>query len=200
MQYRLTDDNRISITYRATVDKPCPVNMTNHVYFNLDGEQSDVRNHKLQILAEEYLPVDEGGIPHDGLKSVAGTSFDFRNAKIIASEFLADDDQRKVKGYDHAFLLQAKGDGKKVAAHVWSADEKLQLKVYTTAPALQFTRQLPRRHTVAGNRTLRRLARAGSGKRISAGQPEPPEWPQPDCFLRPGEEYSSLTEYQFIAQ
>ena len=93
MQYRLTDDNRISITYRATVDKPCPVNMTNHVYFNLDGEQSDVRNHKLQILADEYLPVDEGGIPHDGLKSVAGTSFDFRSAKIIASEFLADDDQ-----------------------------------------------------------------------------------------------------------
>ncbi|MGQ7172052.1 aldose epimerase family protein, partial [Escherichia sp. R-CC3] len=89
VQYRLTDDNRISITYRATVDKPCPVNMTNHVYFNLDGEQSDVRNHKLQILADEYLPVDEGGIPHDGLKSVAGTSFDFRSAKIIASEFLA---------------------------------------------------------------------------------------------------------------
>lgn len=24
VQYRLTDDNRISITYRATVDKPCP--------------------------------------------------------------------------------------------------------------------------------------------------------------------------------
>ena len=148
--------------------------MTNHVYFNLDGEQSDVRNHKLQILAEEYLPVDEGGIPHDGLKSVAGTSFDFRNAKIIASEFLADDDQRKVKGYDHAFLLQAKGDGKKVAAHVWSADEKLQLKVYTTAPALQ-SEFLP-------------------------DSPNHPEWPQPDCFLRPGEEYSSLTEYQFIAQ
>jgi len=112
VQYRLTDDNRISITYRATVDKPCPVNMTNHVYFNLDGEQSDVRNHKLQILADEYLPVDEGGIPHDGLKSVAGTSFDFRSAKIIASEFLADDDQRVlVEPVDilvQAFLLDDK--------------------------------------------------------------------------------------------
>lgn len=54
-QYRLTNDNRISITYRATVDKPCPVNLTNHVYFNLDGEQSDVRQHKLQILADTYL-------------------------------------------------------------------------------------------------------------------------------------------------
>ncbi|XPE40987.1 hypothetical protein ACNKHK_03430 [Shigella flexneri] len=59
VQYRLTDDNRISITYRATVDKPCPVNLTNHVYFNLDGDKTDVRQHKLQILADEYLPVDE---------------------------------------------------------------------------------------------------------------------------------------------
>ncbi|XPE47590.1 hypothetical protein ACNKHO_03615 [Shigella flexneri] len=33
----LTEDNRISIEYRATVDKPCPVNLTNHAYFNLDG-------------------------------------------------------------------------------------------------------------------------------------------------------------------
>ncbi len=88
MQYRLTDDNRISITYRATVDKPCPVNMTNHVYFNLDGEQSDVRNHKLQILAEEYLPVDEGGIPHDGLKSVAGTSLISATPKSSPVSFL----------------------------------------------------------------------------------------------------------------
>ncbi|WJG19881.1 galactose-1-epimerase [Escherichia coli] len=201
VQYRLTDDNRISITYRATVDKPCPVNMTNHVYFNLDGEQSDVRNHKLQILADEYLPVDEGGIPHDGLKSVAGTSFDFRSAKIIASEFLADDDQRKVKGYDHAFLLQAKGDGKKVAAHVWSADEKLQLKVYTTAPALQFYSGnflggTPSR----GTEPYADWQGLALESEFLPDSPNHPEWPQPDCFLRPGEEYSSLTEYQFIAE
>lgn len=58
--------------------------------------------------------------------------------KVIASEFLADDDQRKVKGYDHAFLLQTQGDGKKPAARLWSQDGKLQMMVYTTAPALQF--------------------------------------------------------------
>lgn len=122
-QYRLTDDNRISITYRATVDKPCPVNLTNHVYFNLDGDKTDVRQHKLQILADEYLPVDEMGIPHDGLKSVAGSTFDFRTPKIISSEFLADDDQRKVKGYDHAFLLQAQGNARTPVAQLWSQDE-----------------------------------------------------------------------------
>ena len=82
-----------------------------------------MRNHKLQILADAYLPVDEMGIPYQGLKPVEGTSFDFRNAKSIAQDFLSDDDQRKVKGYDHAFLLQAQGDVKQPAAQVWSADE-----------------------------------------------------------------------------
>lgn len=199
VQYRLTDDNRISITYRATVDKPCPVNLTNHVYFNLDGDQTDVRNHKLQLLADEYLPVDEGGIPRDGLKPVAGTSFDFRSAKVIASEFLADDDQRKVKGYDHAFLLQAKGDSKKPVALLASEDGKLQMEVYTSAPALQF---------YSGNFLGGTSSRGPNAYSDYQGlaleseflpdSPNHPEWPQPDCILRPGEEYTSLTEYRFI--
>lgn len=199
VQYRLTDDNRISITYRATVDKPCPVNLTNHVYFNLDGDQTDVRNHKLQLLADEYLPVDEGGIPRDGLKPVAGTSFDFRTEKVIASEFLADDDQRKVKGYDHAFLLQAKGDSKKPVALLASEDGKLQMEVYTSAPALQF---------YSGNFLGGTSSRGPNAYSDYQGlaleseflpdSPNHPEWPQPDCILRPGEEYTSLTEYRFI--
>lgn len=79
--FTLADDNRIAIEYRAKVDKPCPVNLTNHAYFNLDGNQCDVRNHTLQILADAYLPVDEMGIPYQGLKAVSGTSFDFRSGK-----------------------------------------------------------------------------------------------------------------------
>lgn len=199
VQYRLTDDNRISITYRATVDKPCPVNLTNHVYFNLDGDKTDVRQHKLQILADEYLPVDEMGIPHDGLKSVAGSTFDFRTPKIISSEFLADDDQRKVKGYDHAFLLQAQGNTHTPVARLWSQDEKLQMEVYTSAPALQF---------YSGNFLGGTPSRGPDAYADWQGlaleseflpdSPNHPEWPQPDCFLRPGEEYASVTEYRFI--
>ena len=198
-QYRLTNDNRISITYRATVDKPCPVNLTNHVYFNLDGEQSDVRQHKLQILADTYLPVDESGIPRDGLKSVAGTSFDFRSAKTIASAFLADDDQRKVKGYDHAFLLQTKGDASQPAAHLWSQDEKLQMKVYTSAPALQFYSGNYLGGTPSrGPEPYADWQGLALESEFLPDSPNHPEWPQPDCVLHPGDEYASLTEYQFI--
>lgn len=198
-QYRLTDDNRISIAYRATVDKPCPVNMTNHVYFNLDGDKTDVRQHKLQILADEYLPVDEAGIPRSGLKPVAGTAFDFRSPKVINSEFLADEDQRKVKGYDHAFLLQAQGDVRRPSACLWSQDEKLQMEVYTSAPALQFYSG----NFLGGTPSRGPQAYADwQGLALESeflpDSPNHPEWPQPDCFLRPGEEYASLTEYRFI--
>jgi aldose 1-epimerase len=199
--YRLTDDNRISIEYRATVDKPCPVNMTNHVYFNLDGVQGDVRNHRLQIFADQYLPVESDGIPDSDLRDVAQTSFDFREPKVIAKEFLADADQQKVKGYDHAFLLQAKGDARQPAAQVWSQDEKLQMAVYTSAPALQF---------YSGNYlgdTPSRTAQPyddWQGLALESeflpDSPNHPHWPQPDCVLRPGAEYVSLTEYQFIAK
>ncbi|HCH38827.1 MAG TPA: galactose-1-epimerase, partial [Enterobacter sp.] len=201
VHYRLTEDNRIAITYRATVDKPCPVNLTNHAYFNLDGDCSDVRNHRLQLLAQRYLPVDEMGIPHEGLKAVAGTSFDFRTTKAIAQDFLVDDHQRKVNGYDHAFLLDAQGDLSQPAAHLWSADEKLQMTVYTTAPALQF---------YSGNFLEGTPAREDGEYRAWQGlaleseflpdSPNHGEWPQPDCILRPGEEYISVTEYHFIAQ
>ncbi|CAK9884491.1 MAG: Aldose 1-epimerase [Candidatus Erwinia impunctatus] len=103
LRYRLEDDNTLSIQYQAAVDQHCPVSLTNHAYFNLDQQHNDSRQHQLKIIAEHYLPVDSEGIPVDGLKSVAGSSFDFRQAKSIAQDFLAYDDQRNVKGYDHAF-------------------------------------------------------------------------------------------------
>lgn len=198
--YRLTEDNRIAIEYRATVDRPCPVNLTNHVYFNLDGGQTDVRNHQLQIFADSYLPVESDGIPGGPLQNVTLTSFDFRTPKTVADDFLRGEDQRKVKGYDHAFLLQTKGDARNAAAHVWSQDKKLQMTVYTSAPALQF---------YSGNylggtpsRTEQPYA-DWQGLALESeflpDSPNHPEWPQPDCVLRPGEEYVSLTEYQFIA-
>ena len=197
----MTDDNRISIEYRATVDKACPVNLTNHVYFNLDGAQTDVRHHTLQLLADAYLPVDSSGIPHEGLKDVANTSFDFREPKTVAQDFLSDADQQKVKGYDHAFLLQAQGDATQVVANVWSQDKKLQMAVYTSAPAIQF---------YSGNYLDGTLSRTNQPYAAWQGlaleseflpdSPNHPEWPQPDCVLRPGEEYVSLTEYQFIAR
>ncbi|WP_058913609.1 galactose-1-epimerase [Entomohabitans teleogrylli] len=197
-RYSLTEDNRVAIEFRATVDQPCPVNLTSHAYFNLDGARNDIRQHRLQLFADRYLPVDENGIPCRDLSAVAGTSFDFREPKRISQDFLSDDDQRKTKGYDHAFLLNTRGDIKRPAARVWSSDDLLEMTVYTTAPALQF---------YSGNYLGGTPAREQGSYQDWQGlaleseflpdSPNHPEWPQPDCILQPGQSYYSLTEYQF---
>ena len=78
--YRLTEDNRIEISWQATVDKTCPVNLTNHAYFNLDGDGSttDALAQKLQLFADKYLPVESDGIPCGDLTDVTGSGMDFR--------------------------------------------------------------------------------------------------------------------------
>lgn len=197
LTYRLEDDNTLSIAYQATVDETCPVNLTNHAYFNLDAVHGDARQHSLQLNADRYLPVDNEGIPNADLKAVAGTSFDFRQAKTVAQDFLSDDDQRAVKGYDHAFLLN---DGEQPAAELWSADGKLKLTVFTTAPALQF---------YSGNYLDGTPAReqgvytAFQGIALESeflpDSPNHPEWPQPDCWLAPGESFQCVTRYRLTA-
>lgn len=200
-RYSLTEDNRITIEFRAKVDKPCPVNLTNHAYFNLDGSQNDVRQHRLQIFANSYLPVDAFGIPQVGLKEVAGTSFDFLDAKTIADDFLSDEDQKLVKGYDHAFLLQAKGDVSHPAAHVWSSDNQLQMTVYTSSPALQFYSGNYLDGTPAREQgTYAAYQGLALESEFLPDSPNHPQWPQPDCWLQPDDEYLSLTEYQFLPQ
>ncbi len=197
--YRLHADRRIGMEYSATVDAPCPVNLTNHAYFNLDGSATDVRQHELQIQAHRYLPIDQGLIPLGQLAPVEGTSFDFTRRKSIARDFLADSQQHLARGYDHAYLLDDEcRQMATVAATVVSADGRLAMDLYTTKPALQF---------YSGNYLAGIPARAGGQYAANAGlaletqflpdSPNHPEWPQPDCWLQPGETYRHTTVLAF---
>lgn len=124
--------NQLAISYEAVSSQATPLCFTNHAYFNLSGE-STVKNHRLQLNASHYLPVDSSGIPNAPLKAVAGSSFDFRQPKTIGSELLADSDQQAVRGYDHAFLI-AKEAGNPTAC---LSVPDLQLQLETTYPAVQ---------------------------------------------------------------
>ena len=200
VEYRLDDHNCLTISWEAQVDRPCPVNLTNHAYFNLDAHHGDARQHQLQLNAERYLPVDSEGIPRAPLQSVENSGFDFRQPKSVGRDFLLDEDQRLVQGYDHAFLLNA-GDENQPAAQLWSADSKLKLTVHTSAPALQF---------YSGNYLDGTPARDQGSYNAFQGialeseflpdSPNHPEWPQPDCWLQPGESYYSVTRYTLTAE
>lgn len=200
LTYRLTADHRLEIEYQAQTDRPCPVNLTNHAYFNLDGAGRDARQQRLQLFADRYLPVDSEGIPSAELTAVAGTGMDFRQPKTLHQDLLRDRDQQRVKGYDHAYLLHRTCNGlENPAAHLWSADGKVEMTVYTTAPALQL---------YSGNYLGGTPARDGGTYNNYAGvaleseflpdSPHHPEWPQPDCWLHPGQRYQSATHYRFI--
>lgn len=140
VKYRLTDDNELVISYRAETDKPTVINLTNHAFFNLNGEgNGNVLDHLLQIQADTYLPVDAHQIPTGASESVENTPFDFRKMKSIGQEINHANDQLVIaKGYDHNYILN--GDvttAQLPAATVLSPLTGIRLDVLTTEPGLQ---------------------------------------------------------------
>ena len=199
VRYRLDAGGRLGMDYTAEVDAPCPVNLTNHAYFNLDGAATDIRQHRLQIHAQHFLPVDRELIPLGQLQRVEGTGFDFSRAKSIGRDFLCDEQQRLAQGYDHAYLLDPEcREMAGVAATVVAADGRLAMDVYTSKPSLQF---------YSGNFLAGVPARDGGAYAAHQGfaletqflpdSPNHPEWPQPDCWLHPGETYQHSTVLAF---
>ena len=193
--YRLSNANRLSITYAATTTQPTHVNLTHHSYFNLTGDASrEITSHQLLIDADAHTPVTSDLIPTGVLQSVAGTPFDFRAARRIGADIDGDDDQlRLAGGYDHNFALnKTTADAPACAAVLSEPESGRVMEVWTTEPGLQF---------YSGN------SLGGRFKRRSGLCLEPQHFPNspnepsfPSTILRPGERYSSRTVFQFLVR
>lgn len=194
VEYRLVY-NQLIISFEATSTDDTPLCLTNHAYFNLSGEQT-VLSHRLQLNAKYYLPVNESGIPCKPLRLVDGTSFDFRQAKTIGQDLLIDNDQRKVKGYDHAFLLTT--NGLHSPACSLSVND-LQLEVFTTKPVIQIYTG----NWLAGqpNLSAQGVYEDYAGIALETGYfPDTPnhsQWWHMGGICRAGEHYHHQTIYQF---
>lgn len=141
--YTLTSDNAIDIQYEASTSAPTYINMTNHSYFNLNGDANQsIENCMLYINAEYMTPVDSTFMTTGEITKVEGTPFDFRSPKEIGKDINADDEQIKFgMGYDHNWCLNTyangSGDERSIAATLWSPVTGIRLDVYTNEPGIQ---------------------------------------------------------------
>ena len=139
-RYEWSEDNRLQLTFTARTDKATVVNLTNHVYFNLDGEGSGtVLDHLLRLNASEFLPTSTSLIPLGESQPVAGTPMDFINPKPIGRDIMTDFEPLRIgKGYDHCFMIDGYMEGQLAeAAELVSPKSGRSVKVYTTQPGVQ---------------------------------------------------------------
>jgi aldose 1-epimerase len=146
--YSLTNDNALSFYYEATTDKTTICNFTNHAFFNLNGCGSGtINNHLLQLNADNYLPVDSNLIPTGKTEFVSGTVFDFIEPEVIGSRLTpntreaeaAYEQLKLAAGYDHCFVLNKEaGKDMQLAATATGDISKIELKVFTEEPGIQF--------------------------------------------------------------
>ena len=201
--YSLNEQNELRLDYRATTSKPTVLNLTNHSYFNLSGNDArDVMDDMVTLHAERFTPVDATLIPTGERRAVAGTPFDFRTAHRVGARIRDARDQqiRYARGYDQNFIVDGKAGTLRPAAVVADPVSGRVMEISTTAPGVQFYTGNFLDGTFFGKNN--RAYRQGDAICLEPGVfPDTPNHPDfPSARLNPGQTYTNTIVYKFSAK
>ncbi|WP_130011736.1 aldose epimerase family protein [Serinicoccus sediminis] len=186
----------LTVEHRATTSAPTVVSLTNHSYWNLDGEGSgDVLGHTLQVDADTYLPLRADQIPTGELRDVTGTPFDLRRPVALGDAMAEDDEQLTIgQGFDHHLVVS--GDGLRRHAVLVGRSGR-RLEVWSDRPGVQVYAGAHFDGTVTGPRGVAYRPRAGVALETQA-HPDAVNHPRfPSVVLLPGQTYTSTTQWRF---
>jgi len=193
--YALTDDDELRIDYTATADRPTPINLTHHSYFNLAGAAAgDVLDHELCLDADRYSPTDATLTPTGAIRPVRGTPFDFQEPHRIGQRIAA------AGGYDLAYLRRAPGRELASVATLVEPGSGRRLEVLTTSPAVILYTGNYLDGTLTGKTGA--VYRQHAGVCLETGHlPDSVNRPEfPSTILRPGATYRETCVYRFGAR
>lgn len=190
----LTEDDALVFEYEATTDRPTPVSLTNHAWFNLAGG-GDILGHMLWLAADGYTPTGADQIPTGELRPVAGTPLDFTRPATIGSRLA--ELGGEPPGYDHNFVVRGGGQGLFLAARVGDPVSGRVLEVSTTEPGLQLYTGNHLDGTITGKGGV--VYRRHAGLCLEAqGFPDAVNHAAfPSVVLRPGAQYRQATQFRF---
>jgi len=189
----------LTLDYSATTDQHTILNLTNHTYFNLNGEgRGNVLNHYMTIHASRFTWADSYLVPTGELKSVEGTPLDFRRATRIGDRIDSDYEQLRVAGgYDQNWVLDSGGKKLAEAAEVYEPNSGRVLRMLTDQPGVQFYTGNFFDGTLKGRGGVVYQRRAGLCLETQhfPDSPHHPEFPSTE--LRPGERFHTTTVFSF---